>query len=278
MNARRSWRPSSDEVLRAIDLNAGKQGTWAESRLRVLSAVQSHPKAPDIDIARLARTKTSTVRNPFMNWKQDGIAAVNRFGRPADLKEYDRRKLKELVSAGKLLNPPAVRAWVSQEVLHLAKTTEIPLARARILYREAGGRKIRVLASGLLDELKISRPVMAEALEQIVKNGLAVKATARRFNIKESTLRYYLRCGSKKKRVTHLTLEIHEALKRWCNRNRTNVRVEAVRAFLSTKGVHNKSSRSIHRYIQHWKDSKGIRRRHWSCGGSKHGGLPITPF
>jgi hypothetical protein len=269
-----AWRPLKAEIEEALARYSGDPRPWVKGRLRVLAVLLESPKASDAELAKGAEVKLSTAENLFRNWEQDGMKkALEGFGRPPEMTEQHLATLRELILSGELPSPEDVQRWISRKVLHLEKTDEaVPLARARALYHAATGNHRRrpkyAVSAEFIAELKLRRPNTATALLRIVKKRLSVRGAANRYGVDDSTLRYYLRQASNKKKATYLPRTFLPVFFDWCNRQK-KVTVEGVRGYLREKGIKSKSERSIHRYIQDWKDFKRIPRRHWTCGGSK---------
>ena len=197
--------------------------------------------------------------------------ALEGFGRRPELTERDLDMLKRLIAAGELESAEAVQSWISEIVLQLEGEELISIAKARALYRKALGIRRRrpeyAISAEFIKELKRSRPNVATALSLIVKNRISVRRAAYE-RCDESTLRYYLRKAAEKKEPNYLSQAFLSRFYDWCDRQK-KVTVERTRHYLVRRNIKNKSNRSIHRYIQGWKDARGIKRRHWTCGGSK---------
>jgi hypothetical protein len=273
VNTHKHWRPSKTELAKAVTLYARNPNYWVRARLRVLSALRKSPKASDAELAKGANVKVKTVANLFRSWEQDGMKeALEGFGRRPELSENDLEKLKLLIAVGKLKNPEEVQERISHTVLDLEPGEVYPLAKADALYRKALGiwrhKPEYEVPAQFIKELRLSRPEVAEALAQIVTRRISVRGAANRYGGDESTLRYYLGKAAEKKEARHLSRAFLFALYDWCDRQK-KVTVASVRGYLAQNDVRNRSDRSIHRYIQAWKDSRGIKRRSWTCGGSK---------
>ena len=80
-------------------------------------------------------------------------------------------------------------------------------------------------------------------------------------------------CRARDKGLRGLSLphgKLREVVFSWCDRVKRPTAKKAAAYFGERL---QKSPRTLDRYIMQWKDLRGVRRRSWSCGGSKHSGL-----
>jgi transposase len=270
---RQLWRPTKSEIAEAQTWYRGRPKHWIKARLRVLSALQEFPRASEPQLAKRANVKLETVENLFRVWQEDGMKqALEGFGRPRELSKRDMLTLRQLLMAGELQDLEAVQKWISRDVLQLEAGEVVSLAKAKALYRKALGIERSepeyAVSAKLIKDLELRRPGIARALSQIVKKRISVRRAASEYGGDESTLRYYLRKAAMKRETGYVSRAFLSEFYNWCDRQE-HVTVEGVRRYLGRQVQKAKSERSIHRYIQNWKDSRGVRRRHWTCGGSK---------
>ncbi len=268
-----NWRPLKSEIRKAISRYGEDQEGWVKTRVRILQELMANPDATDSELARHGGTNLKTVKGLFSRWRVEGMKAVTRFGRPPELMEKDRKELERLILAHELESPDAVQEWVEKRP-RLPKKNAFTLDQACAIFDRARRVKrvhpqYRVRAD-FLANLKLANPKVAAALEQVLAGASLREAAGAGC---ESLLRYYLqRAGRKNGQV--LRGGFREAFFAWCaQQNEGDVDFHSVGKYLKEQGVKRSSSRTIHRYVQRWKDYKGIPRRHWTCGGSKHSGL-----
>lgn len=269
----RNWRPLKSEIRKAINMYRENQDVWVKCRVRILEELIANPDATNSKLADNAGTNLKTVDGLFYQWRLEGINAVVRFGRPPELMEKDRKELERLILTGELESPEAVKEWVEKRP-RLPKKNAFTLGQARAIFN----RTLRVkrvhpqyrVPADFLASLKLAKPRVATALEQVLAGASLREAAGAGC---ESLLRYYLKRASKRN-ARVLRGGFREAFFAWCvQQNDGDVDFHSVGEYLKNQGVKRSSTRTIHRYVQLWKDRKGIPRRHWTCGGSKHSGL-----
>ena len=257
METHSNWRPPESEILRAVKEHSSDEAYWVKARLRILKVLKEHPDATNIEIAPLAQTKLRTVDGLFGAWALHGIAVVAKFGRPSEISDEELQKVKMKITSGALTTPEAIQKHISMDVLKLPEKRSIPIARARALYREVRGpkRKSRKYSvpRAYLDKLKLSKPTVARALEEVIK-GVSLRKAA--FPGSESLLRYYLKQAANPE-TKSLPRGFREAFFKWCDKE-SEVTFEGVRGYLLSQGVKCSSERTVYRYIERWKRHKGL--------------------
>ena len=263
------WRPSKAEIAKALSRYRNSPKPWVKARFRILMRLQRFPQASDKELARMSEAREPALQTLLRGWQQEGIEAIGRFGRPPDLNEADLAGLKRYLST----KPRTVRdaqRYISRCVLHADSDTAISLSRAAFYCRKAGQRRKKrrhSVPSEYIEALRPRRPAIANALVRIVTDGLPVRTAAREIHGYDSTLRYHLKRGSRKSGAVQPPGAFLPGFFEWCD-GQKHVGIAAVREYLRQIGIKHKSDRSLHRYIQRWKDDRGITRRTWSCGGS----------
>jgi len=122
--------------------------------------------------------------------------------------------------------------------------------------------------SKFVEGLELKNSKAAKGL-RLVKAGHSIRAAANQSHLDESSLRYHLKRSSANEEAKYITPAVLNQFFEWCDKQKEKVTVDQAQEWLRAHGIRGKSERSIHRYIQEWKDSRGKLRRHWSCGGSK---------
>ena len=204
---------------------------------------------------------------------------TKRPGRPPDISEKEIRVLSKLLATGELDSTRAVQAYLSCDVLGFQNQDALSLKTTRKCMCRAG-HPPTVLKTSLsmptkrIRELKNCprelKQLVAPILEIVA--GVPVREAAKRAGVDQRTLRDRF-CRVRDKGLQGLSLshaEFMQTFFAWCDRVKTPTVKKAVRHFRERL---RKSPRTIDRYIMQWKDIRGIPRRHWTCGGSKHSGL-----
>jgi hypothetical protein len=273
MKEHSNWRPPQSEVRQALSKYRKNQKAWVKCRIRILEEFMANPNASDSLLADNASSHLKTVEGLFQRWKVEGIDALIRFGRPPELMEQDRKTLERLIVSGKLQSPEDIQEWVGNRP-RLAKKNVFTLDQARVIYdRTRRVKRVQPqyrIPAAFLADLKIAKPQVAAALQKVL-DGASLRDAAGTGC--ESLLRYYLQQAAQPKRRRR-TLGFRQAFFVWCDQqNKPDITFETVTKFLKSQRFKASSTRTIHRYLQQAKDYKGILRRHWTCGGSKHSGL-----
>lgn len=200
-------------------------------------------------------------------------------GRPPDISEKEIRILGKLLATGELDSTRAVQTYLSCDVLGYKDERGISLKTTRKCMCLAG-HPPTVLKTSLsmpskrVRELKHCprelKQLVAPILEIVA--GVPIREAAKTAGVDQRTLRDRF-CRVRDKGLQGLSPP-HEKLREtffaWCDR----VGRPTVKRALAYFGTRlQRSPRTFDRYIMQWKDLRGIRRRHWSCGGSKHSGL-----
>jgi hypothetical protein len=200
-------------------------------------------------------------------------------GRPPDISDEEIRILRNLLATGALDSTRAVQSYLSRKVLGFKNDEAVSLKTTRKCMCRAGYPP-RVPRTGLsmtkirICELKECprelKQLVAPILEVVA--GVPIREAARRAGMDQRTLRDRF-CRVRDKGLHGLSLphgKLREVLFAWCDRVKRPTVKKAVAHFGKRL---QKSPRTLDRYVMHWKDSRGIPRRHWTCGGSKHSGL-----
>lgn len=202
-----------------------------------------------------------------------------RRGRPPDVSEEEISILRRLLAAGALDSTRAVQAYLSRNVLGSQNDAAVSIKTVRRCMCRAGYpptiRRTGIsIPEKCIRELQNCprelKPLVAPILD--VAAGIPIRKAAASAGINQRTLRDRL-CRVRDKGLQGLSLphgKLTKAFLAWCDRVKTPTVKKAATYFGKRL---QKSPRTIARYIMQWKDLRGIRRRHWTCGGSKHSGL-----
>jgi hypothetical protein len=200
-------------------------------------------------------------------------------GRPPDISEEEIRVLGKLLATRELDSTRAVQTYLSCDVLGFKNKEAVSLKTTRRCMSRAGYPS-RVVKTGLsipedrIRELKECPRALKKRVAPILEivGRVPIREAARKAGMDQRTLRDRF-CRVRDNGIQGLPVP-HEKLMEtffgWCDRVKRPTVNKAISHFGKTL---QKSPRTLYRYIMQWKDLRGIRRRHWSCGGSKRSGL-----